>query len=105
MYNGNPAFPPHLPTEMQYWELFLREANLEDISMDSLSSSAPREKLMVVLHSWAATVDSVSVLMFCKACWRAGAHLAADLLEEKAKETLPSHVHLHVEGFSEHENV
>ena len=54
--------------------------------MDVLSSLSPGEKLPVVLDTWATTVGTVSVGMFCKVCWKVGAHLVADIMEEEAKE-------------------
>ena len=53
---------------------------------DVLSRLSPSEKLSLVLDTWASIAGVVSVGMFCKVCCKVGAHLVADILEEKAKD-------------------
>lgn len=40
---------------------------------------------MTVIEHWAGANVQVTVILFCKVCWKIGAHLAAELLEEAAK--------------------
>jgi len=74
-----------LQTGVPKWTLFLQEANIS-VDTDVLSRLSPSEKLSLVLATWASIAGVVSVGMFCKVCWKVGAHLEADILEEEAKE-------------------
>ena len=73
-----------LHTDTPYWELLLQQAKT-DIEMDSLLGMTPDQKLLAVVKSWSSSAGTVTVIMFCRACWRAGALLAGDALEEMAR--------------------
>ena len=75
---------------LSYWTLFMQEA---DVSLDInvVSSLSLGERLPVILNTWASAVDTVSIGMVCKACWKMGAHLAGDIVEKAAKNHVSHH--------------
>ncbi len=72
--------------DVRYWDLVIQEAELAvHVDLDTISQLTPEEKLMSMLEQRAKAGAPVTVLAFCKACWKAGAHRAAEALEDAAK--------------------